>query len=54
MHGAHLNVALPFVHASFIICLFHVSFFKTKAEEIHGKGKGAGATKSRDRFFILL
>lgn len=45
MHAAYPNVALPFVHVSFIIYLFHVSIFKTKAEDIHGRGRGLGLAR---------
>lgn len=56
MHAASPNDGVPpLVHMSLIICLFHVSiFFKTKAEDIRGRGWGLGASKSGDRFFILL
>lgn len=43
-----------FVHMSLIICLFHVSIFKTKAEDIHGRGRGLGPARVGIVFFILL
>lgn len=54
MHAGYQNAALPFVHMSLIICLFHVSIFKTKAEDIHGRGRGLGPARIGDRFFIPL
>lgn len=55
MHAGYPNTDVPpLVHMPLIICLFHVSiFFKTKAEDIRGRGWGLGARKSEDRFFIL-
>lgn len=45
MHVAFPNVALPFVHVAFLIGLFHVSIFKTKAEDIRGRGRGLGLAR---------
>lgn len=51
MHAGSPHVALPFVHMSLIISLFHVSIFKTKAEDIHGRGRGLGPARVGIVFF---